>query len=84
VRSICELLGLDYLYLACEGRLAAIVDPESAEGVIEALRRTPGAEASRMIGEITEDYPGRVALRTRLGTRRLLQMLSGEQLPRIC
>jgi hydrogenase expression/formation protein HypE len=84
VRSICELLGVDPLYLACEGRLAAVVDAESAGAVVDALQNTAGAEESRMIGEVTEDYPGRVALRTRLGTRRLLQMLSGEQLPRIC
>ncbi len=84
VRSICELLGLEPLYLACEGRLVAVVDPDSADDVLRSLHRIPGAEESRRIGHIVEDYPGRVALRTRLGTRRLLQMLSGEQLPRIC
>jgi len=84
VRSLCEVLGLDPLYLACEGRLAAVVDAESAEPVLTALRSTPGAEQSRLIGRVTERYAGKVALRTRLGPRRLLQMLSGEQLPRIC
>jgi len=84
VRAICELLGLDPLYLACEGRLAAVVDAQSADAVIDALRAVPGAESSCIIGEVSERYPGKVALETQLGTRRLLQMLSGEQLPRIC
>ncbi len=84
VRAICELLGLDALYLACEGRLAAVVDPQSADRVLDALRAVEGAEESCIIGEMTDRYPGKVALQTSLGTRRLLQMLSGEQLPRIC
>lgn len=84
VRSLCEVLGLDPLYLACEGRLAAVVEPAAAPDVVQALRRVPGAEQSRLIGEVTPEYPGKVALVTALGTRRLLQMLSGEQLPRIC
>ncbi len=84
VRAICELLGLDPLYLACEGRLAAVVDAESADAVIGALRQVPGADGSCMVGRMTSDYPGEVAMETALGTRRLLQMLSGEQLPRIC
>ena len=84
VRSICELLGLDALYLACEGRLAAIVDPENAPAVVDALRATPGAEGTCVIGEVSAHYRGEVVLETQLGTHRLLQMLSGEQLPRIC
>jgi len=84
VRSLCEVLGLDPLYLACEGRLAAIVDAASAQGVVDALRDVPGAEQSCIIGEASARYTGKVALQTVLGTRRLLQMLSGEQLPRIC
>jgi hydrogenase expression/formation protein HypE len=84
VRSICEVLGLDPLYLACEGRLAAIVDAESAPQALEALRAVPVSCEARLVGEVTDRYPGKVALETTLGTRRLLQMLSGEQLPRIC
>ncbi|MHC4591596.1 MAG: hydrogenase expression/formation protein HypE [Planctomycetota bacterium] len=84
VRSICEVLGLDPLYLACEGRLAAVVDAESGQRVVDALKGMRGAEQSCLIGRVSERYPGKVALETRLGTRRLLQMLSGEQLPRIC
>ncbi|MHC4479867.1 MAG: hydrogenase expression/formation protein HypE [Planctomycetota bacterium] len=84
VRAICEVLGLDPLYLACEGRLAAVVDAQSAPDVLEALRPVPGSEQCRLVGHVSERYAGKVALETRLGTRRLLQMLSGEQLPRIC
>ncbi len=84
VRAICEVLGLDPLYLACEGRLAAIVDRESAAQVLDALRDVPGGEQACLIGQVSDRYAGKVALQTRLGTRRLLQMLSGEQLPRIC
>ena len=84
VRSLCELLGLDPLYLACEGRLAAIVEPAAAAEAVGALREVAGAEGSRVVGEVCAQYPGKVVLETALGTRRLLQMLSGEQLPRIC
>jgi len=84
VRSICELLGLDPLYLACEGRLAAAVDAESADRVVAALHDLPAAAGSRIVGEVTDRYGGQVVLKTGLGTHRLLTMLSGEQLPRIC
>jgi hydrogenase expression/formation protein HypE len=84
VRAVCELLGLDPLYLACEGRLAAIIDADSAGEVLAALERTPDAEQSAIVGVVSADFPGRLAVETPLGTRRLVQMLSGEQLPRIC
>ena len=84
VRSICELLGLDPLYMACEGRLVAFVDGASAAGVIQALRATVTAEGCAAIGTVTNEYPGKVVAQTAYGTRRLLQMLSGQQLPRIC
>ena len=90
VLAASELLGLDPLYVANEGKLIAIVAPEAAEAVLAAMRAHPlGAEAAA-IGTVTEDTPhphervGRVILRTPLGTRRLLDMLAGEQLPRIC
>jgi len=84
VRAACELLGLDPLYVANEGKLVAIVAPEAAEAVLEAMRAHPlGSEAS-VIGQVTDGHPGRVVLRTPLGTHRLLDMLAGEQLPRIC
>ncbi len=84
VRSICELLGLDPLYLACEGRLVAVVDPDHREAVVEAVRSAGAPDRAGCIGRVSEEYTGKVALETPLGTHRLLQMLSGEQLPRIC
>lgn len=84
VRSICELLGLDPLYMACEGRLATIVDAASARRVQEAVARTAAGAQCRIVGSVTEGYTGSLVAQTAFGTRRLLQMLSGEQLPRIC
>jgi len=84
VRVASELLGLDPLYVANEGKLVAIVAPEAAEAVLAAMRAQPlGAEAAA-IGDVRAAERSRVVLRTPLGTHRLLDMLAGEQLPRIC
>jgi hydrogenase expression/formation protein HypE len=84
VRGSCELLGLDPFYVANEGKLVALVAPQAASAALTALRAHPlGGEAS-VIGQVTADHPGRVVLRTALGARRVLDMLVGEQLPRIC
>ncbi len=84
VRGACELLGLDPLYVANEGKLIAIVAPESAGAVLEAMRNHPlGAEA-RIIGTVKQENPGLVTMRTPLGTTRIVDMLAGDQLPRIC
>ena len=84
VRAACELLGLDPLYCANEGKLLAVVPAERAEEVLAAMRARPeGAEAA-CIGTVTGAYPGRVVLDTPLGGRRILQKLTGAQLPRIC
>ena len=84
VHAACELLGLDPLYCANEGKLLAVVPAEQAEAALAALRSLPeGADAAR-IGTVTADYPGKLVLRTPLGGRRVLQKLSGAQLPRIC
>jgi hydrogenase expression/formation protein HypE len=84
VAGACELLGLDPLYVACEGRLVAFVPATEAERAVALLRRHPlGAGATR-IGTVEAEPGGMVTLRTRLGARRLLDLLSGEQLPRIC
>jgi len=84
VRAACEILGLDPLYVACEGRLVAIVDGGHADRVLAAMLRHPlGAEARR-IGSVTKKGEGRVLLRTAFGTTRLLNILEGAQLPRIC
>jgi len=84
VRAACELLGLDPLYVANEGKLVAIVDRSVAAQALEALRRDPlGADAAQ-IGQVCVQHPERVVLRTSLGARRVVAMLMGEQLPRIC
>ena len=84
VDAACELLGLDPLYVANEGKLIAIVAPEAAEAALAALRAHPlGAEAAR-IGEVTTDPHHFVQMDTRFGGRRVVDWLSGEQLPRIC
>jgi hydrogenase expression/formation protein HypE len=84
VAGACELLGLDPLYVACEGRMVVFVSEGDAERALAALRgQSLGAGAAR-IGVVAEARPGTVTLRTRLGSRRLLDLLSGEQLPRIC
>jgi len=84
VRGACELLGLDPLYVANEGKLIAIVAPEAAPALLQAMRRHPlGAEA-QIIGTVKETNPGLVTMRTPLGTTRIVDMLAGDQLPRIC
>ncbi len=84
VNAACELLGLDPLYCANEGKLLAVVAAEEAEQVLEAMRSVPeGREAAR-IGTVTGDCPGKLVARTALGGRRVLQKLTGAQLPRIC
>ncbi|HUA61385.1 MAG TPA: hydrogenase expression/formation protein HypE [Verrucomicrobiae bacterium] len=84
VRGACEMLGLDPLYVANEGKLVAVVAPETADCVLQAMRRHPlGAEA-RMIGRLTGRHPGLVTMRTTVGPSRIVDMLPGDQLPRIC
>lgn len=84
VKAACELLGLDPLYCANEGKLLCVVAPEDAETALAAMRRTPEGENAAVIGTVTERFPGKVTLRTPLGGQRILQKLSGAQLPRIC
>jgi hydrogenase expression/formation protein HypE len=84
VRGACEILGLDPLYVANEGKCLVFAAREAAERVLEAMRAHPlGREAAR-IGEVVDEHPGQVWLRSRIGGLRAVDMLSGEQLPRIC
>jgi hydrogenase expression/formation protein HypE len=84
VRSVCDLLGYDPLTLANEGKMVLVVAPAAADAVIAAIRRTEYGRDAGRIGFVTAAHPGRVALRTPFGTRRVLDMPVGELLPRIC
>lgn len=84
VRGACELLGLDPLYVACEGRFAAFVPGEQADRAVELLRQFPVCAAAEIAGRVEEAPAGTVILRSRIGANRVLDLLSGEQLPRIC
>ncbi|HXY39541.1 MAG TPA: hydrogenase expression/formation protein HypE [Vicinamibacteria bacterium] len=84
VRGACELLGFDPLYVACEGRFLAIVPGDRADEALAAIRSQQGGEAACRIGAVQAEEPGRLVLRTAIGSHRLLERLSGEQLPRIC
>ncbi len=84
VVGACEMLGLDPLYVANEGKLIAIVAPEAAEAVLGAMRRNPLGKDSQIIGTVLDSPPGIVTMRTALGTSRMVDMLAGDQLPRIC
>ena len=84
VRGACEMLGLDPLYVANEGKLVAIVAPNAAEDALRALRDHPLGKDAAIIGRVLSDHPRMVVLRTPLGTTRIVDMLAGDQLPRIC
>ncbi len=84
VASACELLGLDPLYVACEGRMVLLLPEAEAQRALDVLHRSPLGTGAAEIGRVIAEPQGTVALRTRLGGRRLLDLLSGEQLPRIC
>lgn len=84
VEAACDMLGLDPLYCACEGRMLVVCAPEAAEAVLDAIKKVPGGENAARIGTVTEDMPGRVLLKTPIGGRRILSKLTGMQLPRIC
>lgn len=84
VRGACEILGLDPLYVANEGKCLVIVARAAAEAALAALRAHPLGRQAAIIGEVTAEEHGRVILRSRIGGQRVVDMLSGEQLPRIC
>ena len=84
VAGACELLGLDPLYVANEGKVLAFVPADSAGAVLDAMRQHPLGGHACQIGEVVTTDVGRVFLRTRIGGHRLVDMMRGEQLPRIC
>ncbi|MEA2626955.1 MAG: hydrogenase expression/formation protein HypE [Candidatus Binatota bacterium] len=84
VRAACEMLGLDALYVASEGRVVAVVPAGDAERLVEAMRAHPLARDAAVIGRVVDDHPGTVTMRSLVGGERIVTMLAGEQLPRIC
>ena len=84
VAAACEILGLDPLYVANEGKCLVIVSREEAKKVLRVMKKNIYGKRSRIIGEVTTENPGRVLLKTKIGGTRILSMLTGEQLPRIC
>jgi len=84
VRGACEILGFDPLYVANEGKAIAIVAREVADEMLAAMRAHPLGKRAAIIGEVVDGHPGKVFLRSRVGGMRVVDMLSGEQLPRIC
>jgi hydrogenase expression/formation protein HypE len=84
VRGACELLGIDPLYVACEGRIVVIVDPGAADAAVAALQAHPLGAGATVVGRVAEDPPGLVLLKTGFGGTRIIDLLVGDPLPRIC
>ena len=84
VQAACEMLGLDPMHVANEGKCVAIVAPEHAEAVLAAMRARPEGEGAAIIGRVVAEHPRMVTIRTLVGSERIVDMLIGEQLPRIC
>jgi hydrogenase expression/formation protein HypE len=84
VKAACELLGLDPIYVANEGKMVAIVDPADADKILVRMRKNRYGRDAAIIGEVTKEHPEKVIMKTKLGPSRIVDMLSGELLPRIC
>jgi hydrogenase expression/formation protein HypE len=84
VRGACEMLGLDPLYVANEGKVMVVVPPPHTERVLAAMRAHPQGHDAALVGTLVEDHPRVVTLRSLIGGQRRVAMLNGEQLPRIC
>jgi hydrogenase expression/formation protein HypE len=84
VNGACEILGIDPLYVANEGKLVAVVPSDEAEAALAAMRAHPVGKDAALIGEIRDDPPGIVIINTKFGGNRIVDMLVGDPLPRIC
>ena len=84
VKGICEMLGMDPLYMANEGKVLIIADGSQADGIIELLKESPHGKDAAVIGTVTDIYPDKVFMSTLAGGNRIIDMLAGDQLPRIC
>ena len=84
VLAACEMLGFDPLYVANEGKLVAIVTSEDANKILRAMRKNRYGKEAAIIGEVKAEHPGRVVMKTVLGASRIVDMLVGDLLPRIC
>ena len=84
VAAAAELLGIDPMYIANEGKLVAFVAPEAADGALAALKAVPGCEEARAIGEVHAEPPAMVLVETAFGGKRVMDQLVGDPLPRIC
>lgn len=84
VRGVCELLGLDPMYLANEGKVLMIADGEKADDILKTIKESPFGRDAAIIGTVTDDIPDRVSMCTLAGGTRIVDMLTGDQLPRIC
>lgn len=84
VKGVCGMLGLEPLYLACEGRLVIMAPKEEADAIVETLHKCPYSADAAIIGEVIAEEPGRVVMETEIGTQALLPQPGGELLPRIC
>jgi hydrogenase expression/formation protein HypE len=84
VKGACEILGFDPLYVANEGKLLAFVSADDAEKILHVMKNHPLGKDATIIGEVVADHPKTVIMKTSIGSSRIVDMLSGEQLPRIC
>ena len=82
--NVCEMLGLDPLYVANEGIFLAFITDNIADEVVQTLRKLPNGENAAIIGEVVNEHAGKVILHSNIGGKRVVNMAVGEQLPRIC
>lgn len=84
VRGICEMLGMEPIYIANEGKFITIVDPDESDELLSLMHTEKLGQHAAIIGEVVDEHPGRVIMKTEIGGTRIIDMLTGEQLPRIC